>query len=527
MLRWIAALSAALLLGGCVTTREYVYTNDPSRDGYRERVYDDGSYADTGYSDGSYAEGDRYYSDGTYYSSSSGSSGDYYYREPDYYYGTSYYSSSYFDYPAYYSIFHPINSWWYDPYYYPSYYYGVTYFPRNYLSISFGYPRGHGWSHYGYASYSPYRYSWVDNYYDWEPWYRNYPRYRDYYPTPRYGSARREAERLASWSDSRNYYNQHGGLPRDGRYNNVRRTNDPTANYGNARNGQRGADYGSRTAPRQDPGTRGFGVPTDVRRNGSARDGSVRGADYGNNGTRQIPSRGFGVQPDNTPRRGADYGNGNTRQIPNRGFGVEAGGAPRSNGGVDSGVRRGADYGGTRDVERVGDVRRNGDGRAIDNTPVRTQPRSYSTDTPAGRRNIGDNGRVDADRRGYDLPSTAPRRYVRPTDSAPRQAPAREVRSYDEGNRGYSVPAAQPRRYEAPAAQQAPRGYGQSAPRSYSAPAPAPNYSAPSPAPQRETYSAPPRESYSPPPRESSRDSGSSRGDSGNVRRVGSNRDDR
>lgn len=500
MLRWIAALSATLLLSGCVTTREYVYTNDPSRAGYSERVY----------SDGSYAEGDRYYSDGTYYSSSSGSSGDYYYREPDYY--SSSYGSSYFHYPAYYSIFHPINSWWYDPYYYPSYYYGVTYFPRNYLSISFGYPGGYGWPHHSYVSYSPYRYSWVDNYYDWEPWYRDYPRYRDYYPAPRYGSARNEAERLASWSNSRRYYSQGGGLPGGGRYDNTVRRNDPTANYGGARGNQRGADYGSRTAPRQDPGTRGFGVPTDVRRNDTTRDGSVRGADYGNTGTRQIPSRGFGVP---------------------------AGETTRSNGGVNGNVpRRGADYGNLREIERVGDVRRNSGTPAMNNAPVRSQQsRGYSPGTaPVVRREADNGSRAEADRRGYDLPSTEQRRYVPSStgrnEAAPRQAPQRDVRSYDDGNRGYSMPAAQPRRYEAPAAQQqAPRGYGQPAPRSYSAPAPAPapSYSAPAPAP-RESYSAPARESYSAPARESSSrgsDSGSSRGDSGGVRRVGSNRDDR
>ena len=154
MLRWIAALSATLLLSGCVTTREYVYTNDPSRAGYR--VYDDGSYVvDDNYVPQNGTSQDRRYSDGTYYSSASGSSGDYYYRESDYY--SSSYGLSYFDYPAYYSIFHPINSWWHDPYYYPNYYYGVTYFPRNYLSIGFGSSFGYGWPSYSYFSYSPYR----------------------------------------------------------------------------------------------------------------------------------------------------------------------------------------------------------------------------------------------------------------------------------------------------------------------------------------------------------------------------------
>ena len=281
----------------------------------------------------------------------------------------------------------------------------------------------------------------------------------------------------------------------------MRRSNDPTANYGAARNGQRGADYGSRTAPRQDPGTRGFGVPTDVRRNGSVRSNNVRGADYGNSSsTRQIPSRGFGVPTD-------------TQQ--------------RSTGNAGSVPRRGADYGTTREVERVGDVRRSGSTRSYGGSTTPAPTRSYSNP----RSNV-DSSRAEADRRGYDLPSSTPRRYTRPAtgsnESMSRQAPPRDVRTYDDSNRGYSVPTPQPRRYEAPVQQQAPRGYGQSAPRSYSAPAP--SYSAPAPqretysAPARESYSAPSRESYSPPARESSRDSGS-RGDSGGVRRVG--RDDR
>lgn len=510
MLRWIAALSAALVLSGCVTTREYVYTNDPARAGTRERIYhDDGSYsyADDGYADDGYVDNGGYSSGGTTYAPATSGSGDYYYSQPNYGY-----TSSYFDYPAYYSVFHNINSLWYDPYYYPSYYYGVTYFPRNYLSIGFGshYGRGYGGYGYGFSSlyYSPYRYGWADSYYDWEPWYRNYPRYHNSsHSRPRYGSARNEAERLSSWSDSRRSYAQGGGgLPRDNRYgNDVRRNGDPTANYGNARGGQRGADYGSRTAPRQDPATRGFGVPTDVRRNAS------NGRDMGNsNGTpREIPSRGFGVENGGRVNNGRDasYGdsNGTPRQIPNRGFGVQGNGEPQA--------PRGTGYATQNEAQRIGDVRRGGGVR---------QQGGYDANAPRGYAPRPQVDRATSDAQGYDLPGrAAPRAVNRGNEGYSVQQPRRNVQVED-GSRGYSVPT-QPQRsyaprdnggYVAPAQQQAPRGYSaQPAPqRTYSAPAPQQQYSAP--APQQA-----PRESYQAP---RGSDDGGSRGDSGR----GSSRDD-
>jgi len=184
MKRWITVLLAAATLSGCITTREVVY-----REPYR--------------SDGYYADGSEYYPDerapapaysregGSYYSPSYGNRGDYYFGADSYGYGS--FGVSYFDYPFYYSVFWPINRWYYDPFAYPGYYYGVTWFPRSYFSLSYS----SGWHSHGWLSYSPYRYSWVDHYYDWGHWYDHYPSYRHYYPTPRYGDARVEASRLA------------------------------------------------------------------------------------------------------------------------------------------------------------------------------------------------------------------------------------------------------------------------------------------------------------------------------------------
>ncbi|MBB5207459.1 hypothetical protein [Chiayiivirga flava] len=477
MFRWIAALSAALVLSGCVTTREYVYTDGSYRDGYRERVYTDGSYP----ASESYTEGDRYVGGSTYYSSGSSYGGDYYYREPDFYS-----SSSYLDYPYYYSIFQPINSWWYDPYYFPSYYYGVTFYPRNYfgLSLSYAYPHGYGWprSHFHGSFYSPYRYGWVDSYYDWEPWYANYPRYRNYYPTPRYGSARREAERLASWSDSRRYSAQ------DYRRGDVRRTSSYDG-YPGARGNPRAADYGSRTAPRQDPGTRGFGVPTDVRRTGTTRN-----AQYGSSSDRQLPSRGFGVPAGSS--RGTDTGSANNPRNATQ-----------------------------REAQRLGDVRRTGVPASRSSTmPARQSLPRGGYVAPARDAQIE---RAEADARGYALPGTsAPRRVGRPASTGEGYRRESAPRQIDDGGRGYALPSAPERRYSAPVA--APRDSYAPAPqqqpaRGYSAPpAPQRNYSAPAPAP-RQSYSDAPSRSES----RGGGDRGGSRGSSGGVRRVGSNRDDR
>lgn len=533
MIRWIAALSAALVLSGCVTTREYVYTDGSYPPAGSQRIYaEDGSYtyADGGYpdgrnEDGSYVGGNyvesepRYYSSGSYYSPSTARSGDYYYASPSY--GSSYASSWYYDYPAYYSIFQPINSWWYDPFYYPSYYYGVTFYPRNYFSVSFGlgypyYGHSYGWSrspwfYSGY--YSPYRYGWVDSYYDWEPWYARYPSYRNHYPTPRWGSSRREAERLSAWNSPRRV----GARGMDDRFD--------------GRNGPaydpRASSYEARTSNRADPGMRGFGVPTnDVRRTGLD----------GRNATRGTAGR--------DDVRNVQYGNGGDtprRTLPSRGYGTPST-APSRSGYTDGTPSRGA----ASDVRRVGQMPGRGD--TIQTAPRQTVPRGQT----GGRGYVAPSGNADteraaADMRGYDLPARSSRPTY--TRSRPSQGFAREnepsrVQAESGGGRGYAAPqrsytpapqrdsgyTAPVQRYSAPRAAPEPQQQ-----RSYSAPAPSRGYSAPAPAPAPQ-YSAPapaPRESYSAPSRS---DSGGSRGGAsrgggdsggGGVRRVGSNRDGR
>lgn len=497
MLRLIAILAATLVLGGCVTTREYVYTDGSYRDGYRERVYADGSYpARQSYTEGdgsAYTGSSSYVGGGTYYSSGGVQSGDYYYSSP------SYYASSYYDYPYYYSIFQPINRLWYDPYYFPNYYYGVTFYPRNYFGFGIG--LSYGWPRYGYgygSYYSPYRYGWVDNYYHWEPWYSRYPNYRNYYP-PRYGNPRREQEGLASYVQSRRSYPQNldrrgwdDGRGPQGSRNDVRRVG-----LDNRRgNDPRGADYGSRSPARQDPGMRGFGVPTDVRRTNNPRE-----AQYGSNGGRQLPSRGFGVPTDAT------------RGEPVRGNDIRRSGINDARG------------------QSIGDVRRTGTMRP--SSPMQDGTRGYQQ---APMRS-DDAARAAADRRGYDLPtSNAPRRVARPSGGDPGymrpSAPQRQA--VDTGGRGYGMPTAPSRGYGQP--QQAPRDYSQQqqAPRGYSAPpqqqAPARQFSAP-PQEQR-SYSPPPpppqRPSFQDMPRNESRGEprmGSGGRDGGGVRRVG--RDER
>jgi hypothetical protein len=452
MLRWIAVLST-LVLSGCVTTREVVY---------RDRYYPEQPSQTRYYEEGG---SDRYYSrDGSYYSPSYAGSGDYYY-------GSDYYApASYLDYPAYYSLFWSLNRSWYDPYYYPNYYYGVTYFPRNYLSVSFG--GGYAWPRYSYWAYSPYRYSWADNYYDWSPWHGHYGG-RNHYQRPRYGSARNEAERLSRISDSNRAYSRgdYGYGVRDrGISNDVRRT--PYGTYGTARGNTRDADYGSRGSARQDPGTRGFGVPYDgdVRRNGSAR--------------------------------GADYGRSNRELPATRGFGV-----PVDRDGAGSDVRRrDANFGAAREINRVGSDRRDGDDQGYVR-PGATR-RGYDEGMTLPRQNYQRGGSVRS-RADYEV-APAAREYSRPQPA---------VRSYDRGgDGGYAAPPRE--RYSAPA-----QNYSAPAP-SYSAPsrgydagarsAPAPSYSAP----------APRYESRSEPARESRGESRSDSGGRGEVRRVGSRRDD-
>ena len=507
MIRRIVVLSSLLaLLAGCVTTREVVY-----RDGY----YDNGRSDNRYYSDGArYADGNNGYYDERYsrsgssvYAPATSGSGDYYYSRPSY---ASSYPSWYVDYPAYYSLFWGLNRSWYDPFSYPNYYYGVTYYPRNYFSISFnsGWGGSH-YGHYGYQYYSPYRYSWVDNYYDWSPWHNHaYSNNRYHQPTPRYGSARNEAERLSRMSDRNAYYGQNSGGSYDGQrdrgLSNPDRRETAFGTYGTARDGSRAADYGSRTAPRQDVGTRGFGVPTDGGTD-SYRD-VRRNAAYGTPGaTRQDPgTRGFGVPVDGATQ---------PRALPStRGFGVEN---PQTDPGnavsAPTGYRRDARYGAQREVGRYGNEAMPSEGSEL-RPRFERESRQRGYDDGVALPDKVDRGiaprAASGYERGYERAPSAPvaREFSRPAmpsrsyDAEPSadRMPARE--SYSEApSRGYA-PAPETQNYSAPS-----RGYdsGESAP------------SDSAPAPQYESRS----ESRS----ESNSDSGS---DDGGVRRMGNNRDE-
>jgi hypothetical protein len=473
MLRWIAALAAVLTLTGCVTERVV----------YRDRYHDD-------YYAGSSAYADRYAGDGSYYSPSYSGRGDYYYGSTSYSYGYDNQPSWYWDYPAYYSVFWPMYRSWYDPYWYPNYYYGVTYYPRNYFSVSFN--SGWGASRYSNWYYSPYRYSWVDNYYDWSPWYGHSSRHRDRYQTPRYGSARNEAERLSRQSDwNANGYgaNAYGG----GRYdrNRVEERSTAFGRYGTTRSGARGADYGSQPVPRQLPNERGFGVQTQNDRS-YGRSGDVRRtAAYGaqSSDTRQLPNeRGFGVPVDSrNPQRDAGYETNAPRGVPSRGYGEPAPSAPRYS---------------------------------------MPQTRGYDRVAPEASREAARYGSSPS--RSYDTGVSVPRRSAPATsyqrDYTPRQAETPVVREYSRPApvaRGMDVPQRDYR--SAPRETYVPqqRSYASApAPRSYDTGGAAPRFES-RPEPRSE-----PRFESRPEPRSEPRSESRSSSDDGGVRRVGSNRDE-
>lgn len=237
-----------------------------------------------------------------------------------------------YDYPAYYSVFWSINRWYVDPFWHPHFYYGVTWFPRDYYSVLyrnwFGPSLQVGW--YGrpwhaYLSYSPYRYSWIDHYYDWYPWYASYPYYQRYY-APRYGNPRNEAERLARYSAA---FRGEGAPP--GRFHGqsaFARAARSQALVDARRQAYRGADYFSDGARgRVDPDIRGFdqgggarGVPSPRRATGLQRvDSGVvverRAADYG-------------TRRELTPRRAADTQARRVDSVPYRYRQAEAPSAP-------------------------------------------------------------------------------------------------------------------------------------------------------------------------------------------------------
>ena len=251
-------LIALAALGGCATT---------SSDYYRDGRY----YGSTEYHDGYYDDGyvDRgYYRDG-YYDGGYGG-GDYYYGD---YSGGGYYASDYLMWPEYYSIFWPINHWYADPYYYPGYYYGVTYFPRDYWSLSLtwsnSYRYGWGYSYGSYWNYSPYRYSWADNYYDWYPWHQQHSYHRDrHQERPRYGSARNEAERVMALRQ-----HERGQLGSAAYRHSGVRSSSPD------RRGPRGAYYPSQQTSAA-AGVNRSARSASVDRNRVARDELVRNAQY-------------------------------------------------------------------------------------------------------------------------------------------------------------------------------------------------------------------------------------------------------
>jgi hypothetical protein len=131
----------------------------------------------------------------------SGGAGDYYYDRS--YHGYGYYGHTYYGYPYdvayayypyYYSLFWGFRPYYYDPFFSPGFYYGVTWFPRTWFSFSLGY---HDWTYY--HAYSPWRYSFWGNYYTWyHAPRRSRPGHFPGVHGSRFGSARNEAERLAS-----------------------------------------------------------------------------------------------------------------------------------------------------------------------------------------------------------------------------------------------------------------------------------------------------------------------------------------
>lgn len=255
MIRLISLLATIVMLAGCVV-----------HETYREPYYVDGRNSGGYYSapGGDYYESDGYYGDG--YSYQSGyPSGDYYYGyDSGYDVTSSWYVDSF-----YYSLFWPINYWYRDPFWYPGYHYGVTWFPRNYFGVSVSYGSYWPHRHSTYLAYSPYRYAWVDNYYDTRPWHgRSRPRYDydRYYPLPRYGSAQNEAERLSAVRRVQRPVASSGVPgPRPGTTspNSAGRPTTPVSGRTPANSGARGATYRS-DVRRQDPGVRIF---DDTRRN--------------------------------------------------------------------------------------------------------------------------------------------------------------------------------------------------------------------------------------------------------------------
>jgi len=456
MKRLSLLLAAVVALSGCVV-----------HETYREPYYGDGGYYE-GSSRGYASAGNGgYYEDGN-------PGGDYYYGyEYDRYYDYSW--SAYVEYPFYYSLFWPLNHWYYDPFLYPGYYYGVTWFPRSYFSVSYsyGYAHHHWPRYYGYLAYSPYRYAWVDNYYDNRPWrHGGYSRpsrdYDRYYPLPRYGSAYNEAERLAV----------------------ARRTANrpvPSGGYGNTSF----QGVSSRAGIRNNNAANPTRYPAEATRGGVVRTPSNSGArsadHYGSGSTRRDP----GV-------RVFDSSTANGARNPNPGR------EPRVNATTPSTRATPSATPATRDTSRMPQARPSAPERS--NVRTTTSPQSGSSVNALPSRSVPNpsmpSRNTDAPQRN-SLPAveraTPSRDYSRPATTQP-SAPIYR-----------SAPA--PQRVEP----------------SYRPSTPAPSHSAPDPTPSRSqpSYRAPessrPSKSEDHSPSSSSSDRGESRS-SGEVRRVGSNR---
>lgn len=453
MLRVLSTAACVLLLAGCVSTPSYRY--------YGERTYSDGYGGQV-----VAVESDRYVG----------------YAAP---------APVWYDYPAYYSVFWSLNRSYVDPYFHPGFYYGVTWFPRNYYSSIYRSWHGPGWYTSGFGrpfslhlAYSPYRYAWVDNYYDWYPWYSAYPRYTRYY-APRYGNPRNETERLSQYSRAF----RGDGLPGSdvSRLSAFSRAAYSQARVDARREAYRGADYGSRGGRgRADPGVTGF-----------SQDSSARRADT----VRRAPTSGR-QDPDVSGFRGPDYGN-SPRALPPRS-------APGQSRRLDEqGVAY--PYRESSSASRPSVERRE--------VGVRVDPRAP---TPTANRNAdlgsaprySNEGSVRAPRRSEVY---TPRDAGQRADPAPRyesatpvrQAPAREAPRYQRSE----VPAREAPVYQAPrqATRAEPRYEAPRAEPRYSAPRAEPRYQAPRPEPRYEAPRAEPRERAEPEPRAEPRQSARSR----------------
>jgi hypothetical protein len=359
-------------------------------------------------------------------------------------------------------VFWSLNRWYVDPFWNPHFYYGVTWFPRNYYSALYRhwYRPGVALGWYGrpwhvYLAYSPYRYSWIDHYYDWYPWYVSYPHYHRFY-TPRYGNPRNEAERLSRYSAAY----RGGGLPADqlDRYSAFSRAARSQALVEARRTAWRGADYGSDAGRgRIDPQVSGF------RQDGAARSTLPSRGSAG--GSRQDPR----VSGFRTPASAAP-----ARPLPSRSASEqprrwdEAGVAYPYRGDVSRQRRtvteREAPGGVRLPAERLRSAPQP-DGHALDPLPRRSErtpaaplpstryqvPRALPADVVAAGGAVTPSRRSAATRPAarYETPDRMAPRYETPRHEAPRrQVPRYETPRYEALR--HQAPRYEAPRYQAP-----------------------------------------------------------------------------